>query len=96
MTAYHILLDKNHPQFNEAILAIAIKHVESQGPDTAIGGGESLDGQERLVKAVVDLGWLEVQPWFGDGVFWVYEATNPLDPIVETWLDDNTSSIPPT
>jgi len=68
MTAYHILLDKNHPQFNEAILA----------------------------KAVVDLGWLEVQPWFGDGVFWVYEATNPLDPIVETWLDDNTSSIPPT
>ena len=95
MTAYHILLDKNHAQFNEAIMAIAVKHIESQGPDSAIGGGESLDGQERLVKAVIDPTWLEAQPWFVDCVSWVYEASRPLDPIVQVWIEDNTAAMVP-
>jgi hypothetical protein len=96
MTAYHILLDKTQLQFNEAILAIAVKHIETQGPDSAIGGSESLDGNERLVKAVIDPTWLQMQPWFADCVSWIYEATKPLDAVVQAWLETEAINLQPT
>ena len=96
MTAYHILLDKTQLQFNEAILAIAVKHIETQGPDSAIGGNESADGEERLVKAVLDLTWLEAQSWFADCVIWVYEARKPLEPLVQAWLETEATNLQPT
>lgn len=87
MTDYYLLLIKSSPDYSQALLDLAQKHIEQAGPFTGIGNTESFDTETMMIKARVDLTWLQSQSWYLNTVEFEEEVTRPTGPLFTAWME---------
>jgi hypothetical protein len=84
-----ILLDQSHPLFNQAVMDLAVNHMEQTTPFERPNMKKSRDNSELMVRTrEIDQAWLEAKAWYPAAVL-----TGPIDYGTFTMIDGQSRNL---